>query len=410
MKNYKQNVILILLDAFRGDYINGQNTPNISHLAKRSNYIKFLKPSFGFCERTEILTGKSSMETGYFTAIAYDPINSPYKKYKNSLIFFSVLESIFRLRIFKKIIRRFFWEIFKSKEGTFYPFNIPFKDLVNLSLTEDGINNLIENSDKSLYKISQGVFKEATTDMSSSLKGDDQHRLNLVLKNLQNEDFQFYPTYVSMMDSIGHRYGTKHVKVKSSLRHVDRIIIDFINEAQKIDKNCAIVLCGDHGMTDVTDKINIQNSLIKIKNTNHSLGKFNYFLDSTIARFWFNENRKSNAKMLSKIIDNQFSKFGESILFEEFEENDIPSSRKYGDLLFICKPGIIISPDFFNLNSDIKGMHGYKPNEKSSYGFCIDLSKNMTPKIENSPVPLTHVYTIISKYLQDTTLPIKNER
>ena len=34
----------------------------------------------------------------------------------------------------------------------------------------------------------------------------------------------------------------------------------------------------------------------------------------------------------------------------------------------------------------------------------------MIPKIENSPVPLTHVYTIISKYLQDTTLPIKNER
>tara|TARA_S200000501_G_scaffold240176_1_gene225075 strand:- start:5998 stop:7230 length:1233 start_codon:yes stop_codon:yes gene_type:complete len=410
MKNYNKNVILILLDAFRGDYINKNDTPNIFKLSKKSEYISSLRPSFGFCERTEILTGKSSKETGYFTAIAYDPINSPYKDYKNSLIFFSALESIFRLQIFKKIIRRIFWEIFKNREATFYPFNIPFNDLSNLSLTEDGVNNLIENSDDSVYKKAQGVFKDATTDMSSPLKGDDKYRLNLVLDNLKNTNFQFYPIYVSRMDSIGHQYGPNSDMTRSSLKYVDKLIFDFINAAQEVDEDCVLVLCGDHGMTDVANKINLEKSLLKMKKDNNSLANFNYFLDSTIARFWFNENQEQNAKTLSKIIDNQFNKFGKSILLEDFENNDIPKSRKYGDLVFICNPGTIISPDFFNLKSDIRGMHGYKTFEESTYGFCITLSKNTTTSMQEGPLPLTYVHSIISKHLYDVSDPISNER
>ena len=410
MKNYNKNVILVLLDAFRGDYINENDTPNIFKLSQKSEYISFLKPSFGFCERTEILTGKSSEETGYFTAIAYDPEKSPYKEYKNSLIFFSALEGIFRLRILKKIIRRIFWEIFKNKEATFYPFNIPFNDLSNLALTEDGVNNFIENSNDSIYKKAKGVYKDATTDMSSPLKGDDKYRLNLVLDNLNNADFQFYPIYISRMDSVGHQYGPNSDMTRSSLKCIDKLIIDFINAAQEIDEDCVIVLCGDHGMTEVVDKINLEKSLLKIRKDNNSLANFKYFLDSTIARFWFDENQDLNAKTLSKIIDNQFNKFGKSVLFENFENNGIPKSRKYGDLVFICNPGIIISPDFFNLKSDIRGMHGYKTFEESTYGFCITLSKNTATSVKDGPLPLTYVHNVISKHLCDVSDPVSNER
>ena len=37
-----------------------------------------------------------------------------------------------------------------------------------------------------------------------------------------------------------------------------------------------------------------------------------YFLDSTVARFWFDDNQEKNAKSLSKQYD-QFKKFGKSI-------------------------------------------------------------------------------------------------
>ena len=47
-------VILVLLDACRGDYINSDDTPFLARLSEEGRYYKYLVPSFGFCERTEI--------------------------------------------------------------------------------------------------------------------------------------------------------------------------------------------------------------------------------------------------------------------------------------------------------------------------------------------------------------------
>ena len=143
MEKLNNNVILILLDAFRGDYLSQENTPYLFDLSKKSTYVKRIKPSFGFCERTEILTGKDSIESGYFTALGFDPQRSPYKKFRKILLVFSLIESVIFFSLLKKILRRVFWLIFGGISGTFFPFNIPFKDLHLYSLTEDGENNQI---------------------------------------------------------------------------------------------------------------------------------------------------------------------------------------------------------------------------------------------------------------------------
>ena len=275
-----------------------------------------------------------------------------------------------------------------------------FKDLSNISLTEDGVGNFIEKSNDSVYNRAKGVYRNATTDMASALKGDDEYRLNLVLENLKNPNFQFYPIYVSRMDSIGHKFGPNSEMTKSSLKHIDKLICNFVNKAQDLDEHCVIVLCGDHGMTEVNHKINLEKALLKMKK-NNLFADCKYFLDSTVARFWFDDNQEKNAKSLSKIIDDQFKKFGKSILLKDFKDNDIPQNRKYGDLIFTCKPGVIISPDFFNLKSNIRGMHGYKTNEISTYGFCLTISKDITTCIKDGPLPLTYVHKIISRHLSN---------
>lgn len=40
----------------------------------------------------------------------------------------------------------------------------------------------------------------------------------------------------------------------------------------------------------------------------------------------------------------------------------IPSNdRKYGDLIFLAQPGVLISPNFFQGTMYVKGMHGFDP-------------------------------------------------
>ena len=76
----RETTVLILLDAFRWDYLDAQNTPNLWSMRERGLYVRRLRPSLGFCERTELLTGAYPVTTGNFTAIGYDPSGSPFPR------------------------------------------------------------------------------------------------------------------------------------------------------------------------------------------------------------------------------------------------------------------------------------------------------------------------------------------
>ena len=399
MNNHQNNVILLILDAFRGDYISKDNTPNLYEFSKNSKYIKYLKPSFGFCERTEILTGKTSKESGYFTALGLDPKNSPYKDYKKTIKLFSIFDKLIPILIFQKILRRLFWIIFKKKKHTFYPFNIPFMLLSKLNLTEDGKDSLINNSFNSIYKLSNGVFNKATTDMSSSLSGDDHYRLKITLENLLNNDYQFYPVYISNMDYVGHYHGPSSGEAKNALIEVDSMIADFIGDSFEKDKDCTIIICGDHGMTEVKNKIDIE-ATIKNKLDESSFKNLNYFLDSTIARFWQTKKSEDEFRSISNLIEDEFGNLGKVVSRCDYERYDIPNSIKYGDFCFICNPGTIINPDFFNTKKNLKGMHGYNSSDISTLGFCMLLSNKIkSPFIDENIKNLTKVYELIKDSL-----------
>ena len=76
------STVLILVDAFRWDYINKTNTPFLYNLSKKNIYGKRIKPGVGFCERTEIFTGMRPIQSKNFTALGYDPEKSFYRKYR----------------------------------------------------------------------------------------------------------------------------------------------------------------------------------------------------------------------------------------------------------------------------------------------------------------------------------------
>lgn len=399
MNNHQNNVILLILDAFRGDYISQDNTPNLFQFSKSSKYIKYLKPSFGFCERTEILTGKTSIETGFFTAFGLDPKNSPYKEYKKTIKLFSIFDKFIFIPIFQKILRRVFWIIFKNKKHTFYPFNIPYDLLLKLSLTEDGKDSLITNSRNSIYKLSNGVFNKATTDMSSNLIGDDQYRLRITLENLLDNNYQFYPVYISKMDYVGHYHGPNSRQAKDALIEVDTIIADFVDDLFKKDDECTIIICGDHGMTEVENKVDIE-ATIKKKLDEPAFKNLFYFLDSTIARFWQIKKSEDEFIRISNLLEKEFGNLGQVVKRCDYERFNIPNSKKYGDFCFICNSGTIINPDFFNSNKNLKGMHGYNSSDVSTLGFCMILSNNIkSPFIDKNIKNLTKVYGLIKESL-----------
>ena len=69
MENTNSNekkVLIVLLDALRHDYLNSEDTPFLYSLSNKSIYVKKLVPGYGFCERSEILTGSDCSVTETF--------------------------------------------------------------------------------------------------------------------------------------------------------------------------------------------------------------------------------------------------------------------------------------------------------------------------------------------------------
>ena len=387
----RNKVVLVLLDACRADYISLENTPFLADIALKGRYYSQLVPGYGFCERTEILVGKEPLESDYFTAIGRSRLRSPYR---NQITLFSILgklEEIINLEIFSKVLRRLLWAVLKNLRGSFFPLNIPLKDLPNLCLTEDGTDSLIEHSQNSLYFLSKPVYFDSTTSLNHQEKGTDESRLNSVIKNLAGP-FNFFPIYVSALDKVGHEFGPNSDEVKIELLKLDHQLKNFYGQVISMNPSATIIFCGDHGMSEVKKKVDISNIVTLLQDKGELSRDLEIFLDSTLARFWFNDNNISEKNTLKKFLETSLEDVGLFIDRREYASYGIPDSDLYGDCMWICNDGVLIAPDYFNSNKSIKGMHGYRPEGIQHNGFAILLSKKILPKKFDLPLPLTTIY------------------
>jgi predicted AlkP superfamily pyrophosphatase or phosphodiesterase len=394
-----RKLVIVLLDACRGDYISKETTPFLFRLKDDNRYFQYLIPGFGFCERTEIFVGKEPLESNYFTALGWSPEESPYKKLKTPLKFLGKIEEYSSSPFLSKVIRRFIWELVKNKDGTFYPFRIPLNKLSDFRLTEDGPKNLIDNSDESLYQIARKVYKEASTSLNTKLSGSDKDRLDLIIKGIK-KSYDFYPTYISSLDVIGHQYGPNSIEIKNELSRLDSTLEGFYSKLQDFENPPVLVFCGDHGMSPIKSHINIQLVIDKLISENYLLNGFNMFLDSTMARFWFDKKISSDISVLKKILENNFKGKGFFLLRADYQNFGVPDSDLYGDCIWICHDGILISPDYFSpSNKVINGMHGYQPLSFQHYGFAIIAGKDIKREHFDTPKPLSNIYADMKNYL-----------
>lgn len=375
-----KKVVLFLLDAFRSDYLSKENTPFLSELASKNCYVKSIIPSFGFCERTEIFCGVDMIESRYFGAFKLDPENSPYRRYKALLFVLSKIETVFNSIIISKLIRRFIWLIVRRAQYGFYPFMIPLDQLHKFALSEDGQNNLIENSANSLFKILAPVYQGTSTSMSSSVIKSDKARIDEARGALDG-NCRLIPVYISELDRLGHLFGPESAELRAALKVLDKNLEEFF-EYSRHRKDLLMVFCGDHGMSKVTKYINLMPVISSVEKTSGK--KIDYFLDSTSLRVW----SKDMAVMSDLCMELQ--------AFHEFGGVHNQSAID-ADFLWVCKEGVVIYPDFFN-KSKVSGMHGYIPNRVSNFGMMISNSNLL--KFYDSK-PLTWVYDHIIEELSD---------
>ena len=409
--------IFLLLDAFRGDYLDDTRTPFLARCSREGAHYKGVVQSLGFCERTEVLTGMKGNESGFFTAIGFDPDHSAYKG-SRVLPLFHLLERIVLAalcvvppQIGNKIHKRLrgYSNRYFRRQGINMPsFLIPFTWLRYFALTEDQHDHRDPEAfpRPSILQLATEAGRTYTYDYFTALGLEtpyrtDQGRLDGIVAELSTDRKDLYLVYISIPDAHGHRLGPDSEEFHTILQDMDQRLETFVRDAEKTSSDIQYIFLGDHGMLNVTDHFDAERAIKSmLRGTGLKIGRdVLYFLDSTMVRFWAQTPKAKETLPQILAQAEAFAAHGHWMDLETAEKFDVkwPDPR-YGDHVWMANPGVQVFPDFFHRVAPCKGMHGYDPNLPESQGTCIIWGRGVQSKTQ-ATLPLSGVFDLLKESL-----------
>ncbi len=368
-KKQERTTILLILDAFRADYITEENTPYLARLQKEGTHGGFVSPP-GFAQRTTMFTGTYPDVSQNFSAYGYNPDNSPFAWMRG----LGPLARMYKGHVHMLPARAAVKRVTKLATGNFHtdPAWIPGEFLPYFELVED--TRPVYEADAlpftSVFDLCRDTGKQFFYG-AHPVSGDDDEIHSMVLERARRRDpIELYIAQFSAMDEGCHRHGPilppgwnrahdqtdQDVrKMRAALGEIDRKIRELHQALQDNYEEVNLLVLGDHGMAPVRRRVNV---LKDLKQENLKPGRdYVVFMDSTFAKIWFQND--TARRRITKILE--AADYGTILGQEERKALRIDfQHRRYGDLMFAAKPGVLFWPDYFHVRERaIKGMHGY---------------------------------------------------
>ncbi len=397
----KKTVLLILIDGFRYDYVNPDDSPFLHSLAKL-NIDGAVRETFAFELRPAFFAGLHPDECGVGNMYFYNSVDSPFRNINIS----SGDRTIISDKLRKEAGRRGYTLVKHHGGCAEIPLNLLkyFDFSEKIKTSDEGalgkhktLFDLLRMNDKKWlwigYPGSPGTAPEILGELDSKLQGD--------------EDFIYL--HFSELDWAGHEGGPHSDVQKKTLKKIDLAVSDVFKTINSRFSDVKSLIFGDHGQVEVRKHIDIEKMLAE---TGLVLTKdYLYFLDSTQARFWFfNDNaRNTITSLLLKISD---GKILSASHIDELHFN-FPDKR-FGELIFVVNEGIGIFPNFFQHTNPCKGLHGYLPEVKANWAKFIigglGIRKNIDDVIEMPDIFPTLLGLLdIEKPRESKTKPIVSD-
>ena len=190
--------------------------------------------------------------------------------------------------------------------------------------------------------------------------------------DLSQVDFVF--AIISNLDHTGHQFGPDSPQMAASVERVERWLQEMHDYLSEDHEDVEFIVFGDHGMSAVDGVVNVQEALA---DCSAEFGKeYVYFLDSTLARFWFFDET-ARGKITRCLESLQGVRIIDTADRERYRIN-YPHNR-YGDLVYWVDAPRIILPNYFQGSSSVKGMHGYRSEVRDNHAAFIRWSSGGIP-------------------------------
>ena len=337
--------------------ITKENTPYLYHLYREFG-IGEIKPSFGYDIQTCFWTGTYPETNNHFAKYEYHKEKDRFRltnllpnklrilnynaiKYLKGHDFFTTLSGEKKTRHFQIAREHHF----------FHPGAFGVKTLFDV---------LRENNRSFLFYQWPIIATKDHFRLKFYPKLDDS-RIAEKFIELARTQYDFYFVHLRDLDFLSHSKGPYAEATKEKLKIIDSSIEKIMSNFSLESDN--IFILSYFGMVEVKGTIDIQKMLPRFGRGYH------YFIDSTIARFWFYDNR-TRSEVFS-ILENISE--GKLLSDEDKEKYRIRfKDSRHGEEFFVLRPGYIFSPCFFT-STPLKGAHCYDLSNSTDeeYGICL---------------------------------------
>jgi len=187
----------------------------------------------------------------------------------------------------------------------------------------------------------------------------DARIVNEAQKDIIESDAEFLFLYLSEMDMFLHSNCSQPKEIDRKIAWYDEQLRSVLNTAREIDPDASMTIFSDHGMTPVHQHYDLMRDIeaLPFRMPIDYLAIY----DSTMARFWFfsDDARRGIVDCL------QNSPCGRILQDEELRDLGVFfDDRRYGELVFLLKPGWLVARSDFNGPRWVPvGMHGYHPDD-----------------------------------------------
>lgn len=388
---------MVCIDAFSRAYISKEYTPFLSELASRG-IATSLSPLFAFRGiETTMFTGVWPEVHGIWTENCLRPTNSSAFSSLSALLVRS-LDLLGSDKVRK--LGRVAMQCLRDRTSTrLTPNLIPaeafgyFEPSQKKAIFEQGAAGMTPT----LFDVLRNNKFDFAFIEPPFIGGDKGvvERVDSLCKS--HKDIKFWYLKFGSPDKAGHNNGPIPDKIKSTLRQIDKYLEQVIRILQKRFGDLDIMIMADHGMSRVDSYFDMLQDLRALNSDMYK--DYVLFLDSTMARFWFfNDRARSEIEdYLMKL------RHGWVLSDQEFKDLHIPLDRRYGECIFVMYEGKMIYPDFWSGSRKAKGMHGYAIPKSNEAIPILILNKEISQYCKkNKAFTYVDIFSILQESLFTT--------
>jgi len=373
----KQRCLLaIWLDGLRIDYLDKERTPFLYRLSEEA-IIGEYQPLLAFTGiGSSMLTGLSPVKHGVWAEFFYDPQNSPFKWASRLLNLGGAVDAVTRKMNGTQLLRAGLGFLaFKFSKWAFQKTYVPMALMIPLH------NLYLFNTPPHNFFREQALANPTLFDLlrergiQFKVLSESEMRDSQIFKEAMRIDQNARLVFIQLgeLDIVGHAKGPNSEEIHRSLHKIDTRVQRIVEEHRK-NFETDVFIFSDHGIVEVKKTVNI---LSQLGRSGLREGRdFITFLDSTLARFWTlkPEAKQQILKVLETINE------GRTLSDDDLKRYQIPIDGKYGEIIWLADPGVLILPNYYQGSKMVHGMHGYAPETEGLRSPFIIHSKDIEPR------------------------------